>query len=137
MSSATRLLAPFDFRADFSQQETGPAEVRLTPEEVIALIGKVRADTIAEAQRQQSTETLERLEGAASALREALGQVVGLMSQIEAIGYDGASEERLRAAVNLTATRLIDGQGDLFAAVREFSTKLDNAPAGGPRRGDD
>lgn len=135
MTRAANLLSPFDFRSDFSQQETGPGEVRLTPEEVVALIGKVRADTIAEAQRQQSTDTLERLEGAAATLRDALGQVVGLMSQIEAIGYDGASEERLRAAVNLTAARLIDGQGELFAAAGDLSAKLDNAPTGGPRRG--
>lgn len=136
MTNAARLLSPFDFRADFSQQDAGPGEVRLTPEEVVALIGKVRADTIAEAQRQQSTDTLDRLETAAAALRDALGQVVGLMSQIEAACYDAATEDRLRGVIHLTATRLIDGQGELFAAAADLSAKLDNAPSGGPRRGE-
>ncbi len=134
MTDAARLLEPFDFRADFSPREASAGEVRLTPEEVIALIGKVRADTIAEAERRQSEDTLERLESAAADLRSALGQVVELMSLIEAAGYDMPVEDRMAGALRMAAARLIDGQGELFTASGDLSAKLDKPPSAGPGR---
>ena len=135
-AAATRPLAPFDFRADFAPPEAaveaGPETIRLTAEEVLALISKVRSDALAEAARQETAETLDRLEAVAGAMRTALADMVQLMGQIEAAGYDTATEERLRGTLNAAARRLIDGQGDLFERQRSLSARLDKTARAGP-----
>lgn len=135
MSAPARPLTPFDFRPDFAPQVSVPGEVRLTAEEVAALISKVRADTLAEVSRQETQETLDRLDRVTATMREALGDLLQVMQVLDSSGFDEATEKRLRGTINGLAQRMIDGQGDLFGLTRDLSTKLDNSPSNRRRMG--
>lgn len=120
---AVKAVTPFDFRADFGPQpediaeEAEPARVSFTGEEVAGLIAQVRAETLAEVAAMKAEAESERLSKVTAEVRRALGEVVQLMSLIEAARFDAETEERLRGAVESLAARLIDGQGDLFAGA--------------------
>lgn len=129
MSMQAAKVVPFDFRSDFSYEEAEPEKVKLSPEEVLALITKVREDTIAEASRQKTEDAMERLELAAADLRSALADLTELMSIIDVAGYDARTEEKMRSKGDSLARRLLDGQGDLFAAAGRLIARLDKSPA--------
>lgn len=119
---AVKAVTPFDFRADFGPQpeefvEAEPARVSFTGEEVAGLIAQVRAETLAEVAAMKAEAESERLSKVTGEVRRALGEVVQLMSLIEAARFDTETEERLRGAVESLAARLVDGQGDLFAGA--------------------
>lgn len=127
---AVKAVQPFDFRADFGPQPEeqaiaeDPARVSFTGEEIAALIAQVRAETLAEvAQRQAETES-ERLARVTAGMSKALGDIVQVMSQIEAAQYDAATEARLRGLIEATAASLVHGQGDLFAVNGSAASPL-------------
>ncbi|MFN7056018.1 hypothetical protein [Hyphomonas sp.] len=130
---------PFEFRADFAapemQADAGPDSIRLTAEEVFALITKVRRDTLAEAARGEVQAALAQVEAVAGTLREVMGDMVQLMGQIEAAGYEAAVEARMRVRLEAAARRLIDGQGELFGAAATLSRGLDKPASGGAGSG--
>lgn len=135
MPQATRTLSAFDFRTDFTAPPADAGEVRLSAEEVVALIAKVRADTLAEISRQEAQETLDRLDRVTATMRDVLSDLLKLMQLVEAATEEDETRKDLRATVTGLAQRLLDGQGDLFGLTRDLSEKLDNAPSGGRRMG--
>jgi hypothetical protein len=135
MPQATRTLSAFDFRTDFTAPPADAGEVRLSAEEVVALIAKVRADTLAEISRQQAQETLDRLDRVTATMRDVLSDLLKVMRLVEAATEEDETRKHLRATVTGLAQRLLDGQGDLFGLTRDLSEKLDNAPSGGRRMG--
>jgi hypothetical protein len=135
MPQATRTLSAFDFRTDFTAPPADAGEVRLSAEEVVALIAKVRADTLAEISRQEAQETLDRLDRVTATMRDVLSDLLKLMRLVEVATEEDETRKHLRATVTGLAQRLLDGQGDLFGLTRDLSEKLDNAPSGGRRMG--
>lgn len=135
MPQATRTLSAFDFRTDFTAPPADAGEVRLSAEEVVALIAKVRDDTLAEISRQQAQETLDRLDRVTATMRDVLSDLLKVMQLVEAATEEDETRKHLRATVTGLAQRLLDGQGDLFGLTRDLSEKLDNAPSGGRRMG--
>lgn len=135
MPQATRTLSAFDFRTDFTAPPTDAGEVRLSAEEVVALIAKVRADTLAEISRQEAQETLDRLDRVTATMRDVLSDLLKLMQLVEVATEEDETRKHLRATVTGLAQRLLDGQGDLFGLTRDLSEMLDNAPSGGRRMG--
>ncbi|PKP81759.1 MAG: hypothetical protein CVT79_08350 [Alphaproteobacteria bacterium HGW-Alphaproteobacteria-18] len=136
MTDAARPLSPFDFRPDFTAPPPAEAgEVRLSAEEVVALISKVRSDALAEVSRQEAQETLDRLDRVTSTMRDVLSDLLKMMQIIDSAAYDTGTNAQLRSTVTGLAQRLLDGQGDLFGLTRDLSEKLDNAPSGGRRMG--
>jgi len=135
MPQATRTLSAFDFRTDFTAPPADAGEVRLSAEEVVALIAKVRADTLAEISRQEALETLDRLDRVTATMRDVLSDLLKVMQLVEAATEEDETRKHLRATVTGLAQRLLDGQGDLFGLTRDLSEKLDNAPSGGRRMG--
>jgi hypothetical protein len=135
MSGAATQAGPravaFEFRADFAAPEAGPDTLRLTAEEVFALIARVRRDALAEAARSEAQAALAQVEAVAATLRGVLADMVQLMGQIEAAGYEAATEARMRASLEAAARRLIDGQGELFAAPVLPGRGLDKAAGSG------
>ena len=135
MPQATRTLSAFDFRTDFTVPPVDAGEVRLSAEEVVALIAKVRADTLAEISRQEAQETLDRLDRVTATMRDVLSDLLKLMQLVEVATEEDETRKHLRATVTGLAQRLLDGQGDLFGLTRDLSEMLDNAPSGGRRMG--
>ena len=136
MTDAARTLSPFDYRSDFSAlPPEKPGEVRRSAEEDVALIGKVRSDTLAEISRQEAQETLDRLDRVTATMRDVLADLLKLMQIIDSAAYDTGTSAELRGTVTGLAQILLDGQGDLFGLTRDLSEKLDNAPSGGRRMG--
>lgn len=135
MTEAARLLSPFDFRSDFTAPPAEAGEVRLSADEVVALIAKVRADTLAEISRQEAQETLHRLDRVTATMRDVLSDLLKVMQLLDSAASDEATSTRLRGTVTGLAQRLLDGQGDLFGLTRDLSEKLDNAPKAGRRMG--
>jgi hypothetical protein len=135
MPQATRTLSAFDFRTDFTAPPADAGEVRLSAEEVVALIAKVRDDTLAEISRQRAQETLDRLDRVTATMRDVLSDLLKVMQLVEAATEEDETRKHLRATVTGLAQRLLDGQGDLFGLTRDLSEKLDNAPSGGRRMG--
>lgn len=135
MAEAARSLSPFDFRTDFSPAPAEPGALRLTAEEVAALIAQVRADTLAEVSRQEAQETLDRLDRVTATMRDVLADLLQVMQLVEASTNGDEGKAALRSTVTGLAQRLLDGQGDLFGLTRDLSEKLDNAPSGGRRMG--
>ena len=135
MPQATRTLSAFDFRTDFTAPPADAGEVRLSAEEVVALIAKVRADTLAEISRQEAQETLDRLDRVTATMRDVLSDLLKLMQLVEVATEEDETRKHLRATVTGLAQRLLDGQGDLFGLTRDLSEMLDNAPSGGRRMG--
>jgi hypothetical protein len=123
---AIKTVAPFAFRSDFGPQPEDaapdePARVSFTGEEVAGLIAQVRAETLAEVAQRQAVSESERLTVLAQDLRAALGEIVQVMSHIEAVQFDAATEARLRGAVEAAAGRVIRGQADLFETLADTS----------------
>ena len=135
MSQAARTLSAFDFRSDFAAPPAEAGEVRLSGEEIVALIAKVRTDTLAEVSRQETQETLDRLDRVTATMRDVLADLLTLMQLVEAATGEDETRTHLRATVTGLAQRLLDGQGDLFGLTRDLSETLDNAPLGGRRMG--
>lgn len=135
MPQAARTLSAFDFRTDFSAPSAEAGEVRLSAEEVVALIARVRADTLAEISRQEAQETLDRLDRVTATMRDVLSDLLKVMQLVEAATEEDETRKHLRATVTGLAQRLLDGQGDLFGLTRDLSEELDNAPSGGRRMG--
>lgn len=135
MPQTARTLSAFDFRPDFSAPPAEAGEVRLSAEEVVALIARVRADTLAEVSRQEAQETLDRLDRVTATMRDVLCDLLKLMQLVEAATDADETRIHLRATVTGLAQRLLDGQGDLFGLTRDLSEKLDNAPSAGRRMG--
>ncbi|OZB17071.1 MAG: hypothetical protein B7X53_07330 [Hyphomonas sp. 34-62-18] len=135
MADAARLLSPFDFRSDFTSPPADSGEVRLSADEVVALIAKVRADTLAEISRQEAQETLDRLDRVTAAMREVLSDLLKVMQLLDSAAFDEGTSARLRSTVTGLAQRLLDGQGDLFGLTRDLSETLDNGPKDGRRVG--
>lgn len=135
MADAARLLSPFDFRGDFTSPPADAGEVRLSADQVVALIAKVRADTLAEMTRQEAEETLDRLDRVTAAMREVLSDLLKVMQLLDSAAFDEATSARLRSTVTGLAQRLLDGQGDLFGLTRDLSETLDNGPKAGRRMG--
>ena len=136
MSETARRLSAFDFRPDFAPLPTPePGEVRLSADEVVALIARVRSDALAEVSRQEAQETLDRLDRVTATMRDVLSDLLKLMQIIDGAASDEASRGQLRSTVNGLAQRLLDGQGDLFGLTRDLTETLDNAPSGGRRMG--
>ncbi len=135
MAEAVRTLSAFDFRSDFSAPAAEAGEVRLSAEEVVALIAKVRADTLAEISRQEAQETLDRLDRVTATMRDVLSDLLKVMQLVETAAFDEDTNARLRGTVTGLAQRLLDGQGDLFGLTRDISEKLDNVPKAGRRIG--
>ena len=135
MPQATRTLSAFDFRTDFTAPPADAGEVRLSAEEVVALIARVRADTLAEISRQEAQETLDRLDRVTATMRDVLSDLLKLMQLVEVATEEDGTRKHLRATVTGLAQRLLDGQGDLFGLTRDLSEMLDNAPSGGRRMG--
>lgn len=139
MTEAARILSPFDFRPDFAAPPPAEAgEVRLSAEEVVALISRVRSDAFAEISRQEAQETLDRLDRldrVTATMRDVLSDLLKMMQIIDAAAYDTGTNAQLRSTVTGLAQRLLDGQGDLFGLTRDLSEKLDNAPTAGRRMG--
>lgn len=123
---AIKTVAPFEFRADFGPQPEEaapdePARVSFTGDEVAGLIAQVRAETLAEVAQRQAASEAERLAVLARDLRAALGEIVQVMSHIEAVQFDPVTEARLRASVETAAARIIHGQADLFETLADTS----------------
>ncbi|MFN4185662.1 MAG: hypothetical protein ACK4M6_12830 [Hyphomonas sp.] len=136
MTEAARTLSPFDFRPDFTAPPpTEAGEVRLSAEEVVALISRVRSDALAEVSRQEAQETLDRLDRVTATMRDVLSDLLKMMQIIDSAAYDTGTNAELRSTVTGLAQRLLDGQGDLFGLTRDLSEKLDNAPTPGRRMG--
>ena len=135
MTEAARLLSPFDFRSDFAVPPAEAGEVRLSADEVVALIAKVRADTLAEISRQEAQETLDRLDRVTAAMREVLSDLLKVMQLLDSAAFDEPTSAQLRGTVTGLAQRLLDGQGDLFGLTRDLSETLDNGPKAGRRMG--
>ena len=135
MADAARLLSPFDFRSDFTAPPAEAGEVRLSAEEVVALIAKVRADTLAEMSRQEAQETLDRLDRVTATMRDVLADLLKVMQLLDSAAFDETTSARLRSTVTGLAQRLLDGQGDLFGLSRDLSETLDNGPEAGRRMG--
>jgi hypothetical protein len=116
---AMKSVEPLEFCADFSAPGTAapPPEERvsLTAGEIVALVSKIRSDTLAEAAAAQAHETQARLEATSAELAQALGALVQLMAQIEAASYAQPVEEAMRARIRAAAQHLLDGQTELFA----------------------
>lgn len=130
---AVKAVTPFDFRADFGPQPEevlaeDPARVSFTGAEVAGLIAQVRAETLAEVAQAKAAAESERLSEVTGEVRRALGDIVQLVSHIEAARFDADTEDHLRQAVEGIARRLIDGQGDLFVMAGQ-------APASPPKEG--
>jgi hypothetical protein len=81
----------------------------------------VRAETLAEVAQRQAASEAGRLAVLARDLRAALGEIVQVMSHIEAVQFDPVTEARLRASVETAAARIIHGQADLFATLADTS----------------
>jgi len=135
MPEAARTLSTFDFRSDFTAPPAEAGDVRLSAEEVVALIAKVRADTLAEISRQEAQETLDRLDRVSATMREVLSDLLKVMQLLDSAAFDEATSAPLRSTVTSLAQRLLDGQGDLFGLTRDLSETLDNAPKAGRRMG--
>ena len=136
MTEAARTLSPFDFRPDFAVAPPAEAgEVRLSAEEVVALISRVRSDALAEVSRQEAQETLDRLDRVTATMRDVLSDLLKLMQIMDSAAYDTGTSAQLRSTVTGLAQRLLDGQGDLFGLTRDLSEKLDNAPTAARRMG--
>lgn len=135
MTQAAHLLSPFDFRSDFTAPPADAGEVRLSAEDVVALIARVRADTLAEVSRQEAQETLDRLDRVSATMREVLSDLLKVMQLLDSAAFAEATSAPLRGTVTSLAQRLLDGQGDLFGLTRDLSETLDNAPKAGRRMG--
>lgn len=118
----------FDFRADFSATPPAPGQVSLTAPELAGLIAEVRAQTLAEVARQEAASALDRVDAAAAALRGAGRQLIEILSLLETVQLDQEVSARVRPALVEAARRLVDGQGDLFAAAEGLNAVLDKSP---------
>ena len=135
MPDAARTLSSFDFRSDFTAPPAEAGDVRLSADDVVALIAKVRADTLAEISHQKAQETLDRLDRVSATMREVLSDLLKVMQILDSAAFDEATSAPLRSTVTGLAQRLLDGQGDLFGLTRDLSETLDNTPKAGRRMG--
>lgn len=131
MSGASRKAVAFEFRGDFQQPPAEPARICLTGPELAALIGQVRAETLAEVSRGEADMALERVDAALGALRQAGTMLIEILSLIEAAKFEPPVEERVRATLLAAARHLVDGQADLFDAAAGFQTQLDKPGVSG------
>lgn len=139
MQRAVKAINPFEFRADFAPANPlvplvadGPDRISLTGQELAALIAQARQEALAESARQAGLDDLGRLRSLGGELSQVLADLVALAAHVEAVQYDTATENRVRALIDNAARRIIDGQGDLFAFSKDLVSRLDTNGLHGP-----
>ena len=103
---AVKSLQAFEFRSDFAL----PAEPEPPQREQMDLSAPELARLLSQARAE------ERMQAVTLKLNEALADLVTLARHIETGAYEGLDVARSLNLINATAQRIIDGQGDLFAA---------------------
>jgi|TARA_R110002020_G_scaffold105961_2_gene246870 hypothetical protein len=117
---AVKSVQAFEFRSDFTlptEPEQPPREqMDLSAPELARLLSEARAEGLAEATRLEASQTEERMQAVTLKLNDALADLVTLARHIETGAYEGLDVAKSLDLINATAQRIIDGQGDLFAA---------------------
>lgn len=117
---AVKSVQPFEFRSDFTlpaePEQPQREQMDLSAPELARLLSQARAEGLAEATRLEATQTEERMQAVTLKLNEALADLVTLARHIETGAYEGLDVAKSLDLINATAQRIIDGQGDLFAA---------------------
>lgn len=110
---------PFAFQSDFSsgapEAQDGEVRIPVTAQELAALYAQARAEGAAEMAAHQSSGDAVRLSESTEKLNAALADLVELARHLEAHAADSSLTDEARRLINLAASRIIDGQGELFA----------------------
>mgnify|MGYP003630193550 CR=1 FL=1 len=106
---AVKSVQPFEFRSDFTLAPE-PEQPALPTEGQLTLTGPELAV------RLESLKADERLQAVTHSLNDALTELVSLARHLEAGAYEGLDIAVALDLINASAQRIVDGQGDLFAA---------------------
>lgn len=110
-------IQPFEFQSDFSPPKAEePGRVEMRAEDFASLLAQARAEGLMEGRAITAKEEAARMESAAEKVGTALRDLVKLAEYLEAASGGGGAPSEVRALIKSAAQRLIDGQGDLFAA---------------------
>lgn len=119
---AVKTFTPFAFQSDFSKpasEADGEERLSLTARELATLFAEARAEGAAAMAAQQSGGDAARLAESTEKLNAALADLVELARHLEASAADPSTADEARRLINRAASRIIDGQGDLFARPAE------------------
>ena len=112
-------LKPFAFHSDFSPQpkddpQTGEAQVSMTAKELAALISQAKAEGAEEARAGFPHEAETRFQASAERLNQAMSDLAELIETLETANGEQAFPPQTQTLLRRVASRIIDGQRDLF-----------------------
>ena len=115
MNRRIQSLSPYAFQSDFSSPAgNGPERISLSAEELAGLLADAR-QSAAELVREDSLRVeAERLAEISDQLRQALSAIVDLAAHLERANLDEHDRQTALKNIRQLASRLIDGQGELF-----------------------
>lgn len=115
---AVQTFKPFAFESDFSSnctEDDGEERLSLSARDLAALFAEARAEGAAAMAAHQSGGDAARLADSTEKLNAALADLVELARHMEASAADPKVTDEARRLINRAASRIIDGQGDLFS----------------------
>lgn len=119
---AIQTVRPFAFQSDFSSdhaEENGEERLSLSARELATLFAEARAEGAAAMAEHQSGGDAARLAESTEKLNAALADLVELARHLESTASDPTTAHEARRLINRAASRIIDGQGDLFSKATE------------------
>lgn len=125
MRRSVSKLKPFEFQSDFSAPPATEPETEdrlsISAKELAALVAQARSEGEASAAAAFAGggEAEARLKASTAKLNDALADLVELAVHLEASAKSDGLSEEARRLINQAASRIIDGQGDLFRAPRD------------------
>jgi len=115
--SGSVTVQPFDFQSDFAApKQAEPGRVELSAAEFASYLSQARAEGLIEGQSAAASEDAARMDAAAQKFTAALRDLLKLAEHLDATSGADGTPDAVRALIKSAAQRLIDGQGDLFAA---------------------